>query len=84
MLSGKEKENDFPSDERSEVEGNTLSFKLSALGHKSRLDFNSMENFNTNKLRKLTINTEKYFYHPCFSRSVTIFEPSQPTAYVIR
>jgi hypothetical protein len=62
VLSGKEKENDFPSDERSEVEGNTLSLKLSALGHKSRQCFNSMENFNTNKLRTLTINTEKYFY----------------------
>jgi hypothetical protein len=61
VLSGKEKENYFPSDERIEVEGNTLSFKLSALGHKSRQGFNSMENFNTNKLRKLTINTEKYF-----------------------
>jgi hypothetical protein len=33
VLSGKEKENYLPSDERSEVEGNTLSFKLSALGH---------------------------------------------------
>jgi hypothetical protein len=50
VLSGKEKENDFPSDERSEVEGNTLSFKLSALGHKSRQGFNSMENFNKHGL----------------------------------